>query len=201
MSERTEDTLQTRCSIFLKLRSNDPAPRELAWAGFRERYAPVIAGFAKRLGAKPHDIDDIIQDVLLGFFAVSPRFVYEPSRGRFRGYLKTATLNTIRARFGKEIRIATIPISEIGDDAEPIESNWAQSWREQQLRRALELVRAESAAHPKTFEAFELYVLRDIPADEVARRLSISVDSIYQAKHRISEALRAKIAELESEVD
>jgi hypothetical protein len=80
MSEPIADRLETRESIFLRMKSTDPQPREMAWAEFRRRYAPAIAGFARRLGARAHDIDDIVQDVCVGFFAVSPRFVYDPSK-------------------------------------------------------------------------------------------------------------------------
>jgi RNA polymerase sigma-70 factor (ECF subfamily) len=199
MSESSADALKTRASIFLRLKATDAAPREMAWSEFRQRYAPIIAGFARKLGARPQDVDDVIQDVFLGFFAVSPRFVYDPARGRFRGYLKMVTLNAIRTRLGKSARINTVPLSEISDDAEPIEQTWDQTWREQLLRRAIERVRADYAAHPKTFQAFEKYVLRDQPPGDVARELGVSVDSVYQAKHRVSEALKVVMSELEAE--
>jgi RNA polymerase sigma-70 factor (ECF subfamily) len=201
MSESGPDGLKTHGSIFLRLKATDPRPREMAWSEFRQRYAPVIAGFARKLAVRPQDVDDVIQDVFLGFFAVSPRFVYDPSKGRFRGYLKTVTLNSIRARFERDARINTVPISEVSDNADPVEHTWEQSWREQLLRRALQQVRDESSAHPKTFEAFDRYVLKNEPAADVAESLEVSVDVVYQAKHRISEALKLKIAALEQEED
>src|SRR4051812_29101208 len=73
----------TNPTIFLRLKESDSAPREIAWNEFSARYAPVIGGFARRLGARPQDIDDVVQDVLMGFFVKSPTFVYDPSKGRF----------------------------------------------------------------------------------------------------------------------
>ena len=70
----------TNPTIFLRLNAVEPAPRELAWDQFHARYAPIIAAFARRLGADGHDVDDIVQDVLLGFFATSPTFVYDPAQ-------------------------------------------------------------------------------------------------------------------------
>ncbi len=201
MSDPSDNPLQTRASIFLRLKSTDSAPREIAWTEFQKKYVPVIAGFAHKLGARPQDVDDVIQDVFLGFFSVSPKFVYDPSKGRFRGYLKTLTLNAIRARFGRDAKLNTVPLTELADDAEPIETTWDETWRHQQLRRALEAVRREGAEHPQTYQAFELYVLRDMPAPDVAQKLGISVDSVYQSKHRITAALKTHLAGLESEDD
>jgi len=201
MSEPGLNPMQTRASIFLRLKATDPEPREMAWSEFRQKYVPVIAGFAHKLGARPQDVDDVIQDVFLGFFSVSPKFVYDPSKGRFRGYLKTLTLNAIRARFGREARINTVPLTELADDSEPLETTWQETWRHQQLRMALESIRSSSAEDSQTYQAFELYVLRDEPAAEVARKLGISIDSVYQAKHRITAALKSRLAELENEDD
>lgn len=201
MSTSSSDQYRTRPSIFLRLNSSDTEPRELAWSEFRQRYAPVVAGFARKLGVRAQDVDDVIQDVFLGFFSVSPTFVYDPSKGRFRGYLKTVTTRSIRARVGKLLKINTVPLDQVADDAPPLEDSWDQSWHEQILRRAMHAVRADYAAHPKTFEAFELNVIRRQAAADVAAQLGMSVNSVYKAKERISAALRAKVHQIESEED
>ena len=74
----------TRASIFARLGSSGPRERERAWSEFRDRYAPIIAGFAAKCGASRQDIDDIIQDVLTNFLGASGEFVYDPAKGRFR---------------------------------------------------------------------------------------------------------------------
>ncbi len=90
----------TRASIFARLGSSGPGERELAWTEFRSRYAPIIAGFAAKCGASRQDIDDIIQDVLTNFLGASGEFVYDPGKGRFRGYLKTCTVRAAICRAG-----------------------------------------------------------------------------------------------------
>ena len=42
----------TNPTIFLRLRAGDAAPREIAWDEFNARYAPIIAGFARRLATR-----------------------------------------------------------------------------------------------------------------------------------------------------
>ena len=84
----------TRASLLLRLRRDGPA-REVAWAEFDDLYAPMIAGFARRIGVDRGAVDDLVQDVLRAFFAASPEFVYDPSKGRFRGYLKTCVWHRV----------------------------------------------------------------------------------------------------------
>lgn len=196
---RKFDTLMTRTSLLLRLRPGG-ADVEVAWSDFYDRYAPVIGGFARRLGARPQDVEDVVQDVLAGFFSASPTFVYDPERGRFRGYLKTCTVRAIRKRFAADARASAaglaaggVPVADV-DVADPrVERAWNDCWESDKLRRALDAVRERYASHPeraKTFQAFEMYTLLDRPSEEVARELGMSVDSVHAAKSRITRALR-----------
>lgn len=196
------DSLATRASIFIKLNDREAAPREIAWATFRERYAPIIAGFAKRLGASSGDLDDIIQDVMLGFFAVSPRFVYDPARGRFRGYLKVAALRAARDRLQRRGRLDSTPLETIADDSADLDEAWSQEERRQNLQRAIAQVRetyARRADSRTTFRAFEEYVLNGRSAEDVATEFGLTIESVYQAKRRITAALQVVLLELEQE--
>jgi RNA polymerase sigma-70 factor (ECF subfamily) len=193
------DPLRTRASMFDRLNTTEPGRRETEWARFRARYAPVVAGFARNLGVRPQDVDDVIQDVFLGFFSVSKKFDYDPARGRFRGYLKTVTLNAIRDRFGRRAKLNEVALSDLPDDAPQLGEQWDRAWAEHVMRRAVEATRAEYAAHSQTFEAFDRYALQRQRAADVARELGMNVDSVYQAKHRVLETLRAKVKQLEAE--
>src|SRR5690349_1099303 len=78
----------TRATLLIRLNGGRPE-REVAWAEFHELYAPVISGFARRMGARAQEVDDLVQEVLKAFFCATPEFAYDPAKGRFRGYLKT----------------------------------------------------------------------------------------------------------------
>ncbi len=198
MSER--DTLATRQTLFLRLNAETPG-REIAWRDFYGRYAPIISGFARKIGVDSHDVPDIIQDVMLGFFAVSPRFVYDPARGRFRGYLKTCVWRACQAHVGTRLRFDGRPIEQI-DPAEPnIEATWNEVWDTEKLQRALEVVRTRYLARSdkaRTFRAFEMYALLDSSAEDVAKELGISVASVHQAKTRVTKAIKAAADEIDS---
>ena len=65
----------TNPSIFLRLNRTDTVVRELAWEEFHRQYGVVIAGFARQLGLSRADVEDVVQDVMTGFYATSPTFV------------------------------------------------------------------------------------------------------------------------------
>jgi RNA polymerase sigma-70 factor (ECF subfamily) len=193
-----DDPYVTRPSLFLKLKVADPAPRELAWTVFQSRYAPVIAGFARKLGVKPHDVDDVIQDVLTGFYAASPKFVYDPSKGRFRGFLKTCTYRAVRRRFATVTAINNRRLEDVDPQSMEVEQVFADIWAQQHLRRAMDELREQSKGS-KVFAAFEQYVVLSKSPQDVAKDLAISVDSVYKAKERVVAALRRKLSILEED--
>jgi RNA polymerase sigma-70 factor (ECF subfamily) len=196
----------TRASIFLKLKSSDPAPRELAWRQFYERYAPVILGYAKRTGASAQQAEEVVQNLISGFFEASPRFVYDPSRGRFRGYLKACVGRALSRTRRESSRHATVPVDELdvpdaryGDGGD--EELWEQLWRQQLLRRAIDIARQhyQRRGKLKTFEAFEQNVLLGVPAQQAAQKLGMNVASVHTAKLRVTEKLKEIRAILQDE--
>jgi RNA polymerase sigma factor (sigma-70 family) len=192
--------IQTRPSIFLRLNRTDTRAREIAWREFHARYAPVIAGFARRLGARIDDLDDVIQEVLFGFFAKSPTFVYDPAQGRFRGYLKTCTCRVLwkRAERNRDRNALSIDLAHVHPDAVETEQVWNDVWEQQLLRRAIEQVRAQLGLS-KTFRAFELYVMLDRPPKEVSQELGLHIDNVYRSKEQITQLLRDRIDALRAE--
>jgi len=62
----------TNPTIFLRLRAGDAVPREIAWTSSIPAMRPSC-GFARRLAARTQDVDDVVQDVLMGFFLNRPR--------------------------------------------------------------------------------------------------------------------------------
>jgi RNA polymerase sigma-70 factor (ECF subfamily) len=193
------ENLATRASIFLRLKADDTATREIAWNDFRDHYAPIIAGFARKLSVKPQDIDDIIQDVMFGFFSQSPTFVYDPSRGRFRGYLKVCTFRAMQRRLGPRARWNEIPLDQVPPDHVQVEQAWHDIWEEQILQRAVDQTRQQcaDAGDAEAFRAFELHVIKDQPIDAICRELNVSESTIYRAKSRVSALLKKRLEVLE----
>ncbi len=182
----------TRASLLLRLRPEEPG-REVAWNEFYELYAPVISGFARRVGANRNEIEDLVQEVLRAFFAATPEFVYDPAKGRFRGYLKTCVWHKISAMRRKAGREAATLGKLVPADDKVIDETWNDVWETEKLHRALTAVRERYATTPeqqRTFRAFEMCALLDRPTDHVAKELGMDVQSVRAAKSRVGKALR-----------
>ena len=197
-----KDSFVTHCSLLMRLRVGGPQ-REVAWRDFYDRYAPMIGGFARKMGAKPPEIADVIHDVLLGFFRVSPQFVYDPSRGRFRGYLKTCTWRVLTIHLKERLAPDGRALISVDDNDILVEHAWNDIWETERLQRAIDVAREECQQNParaRTFRAFTMYVLLERSADDVARELSISVASVHQAKSRISRLIKQTMQEMDDTV-
>ena len=192
------DELTTRATLMIRLNARDPRPRELAWHEFRERYAPVIAGFARNCGARPADVDDVVQDVMTGFFAAAPTFKYDPSKGRFRGYLKACAVHALRKQLGARARLKTVSLDQVDPDHVEVEQVWCETWEAEQLERAMRATREAVGASSPAYTAFRLHVVLGWPAEEVARRMQTDVKAVHAAKDRVAEILRAKLDELQN---
>ncbi len=183
-----EDTFATRATIFLRLRADQADIRELSWQEFADRYQRVIIGFARNYGLPDHEAQDVLQDVLLGFFRVSGRFEYDPARGRFRGYLKRITLNAIRSRNRRLRPELRSNIDKHARDAAQPDTLWNREWTSGVLERALNEAAGQFQA--SVWQAFELYGRRGVPCEEVARQLNMTPESVRKAKSRIAIVVR-----------
>ena len=190
----------TRASIFARLGASAFGERELAWSEFRSHYAPIIAAFAAKCGASQQDIDDIIQDVITSFLGTRGEFIYDRSKGRFRGYLKTCTVRAAIRRAGKNLRFRGIPLDEIPQAELAVEPIWNDVWEQQLVSQALRLVK-EECHDSRAFRAFEQYVLRDRSAEIVAAELGTSVNNVHQAKTRLTKQLRETVLRLREAED
>ena len=202
-AEATADdrgTHATHPSIFLRLGADRTEVREMGWREFADTYGPIVMGFARRAGMDAQAAEDILQDVLIGFFRVASRFEYDPDRGRFRGYLKRITLNAIRMRWRKrprEVRLGTdVAHDDPGQDTLPTasEATWDSQWSAQLLLRAIEDTRQRFEA--STMEAFELFGRRGLTAEAASEQLDMSVESIRGAKSRVAKAVRERFEAL-----
>lgn len=195
------DEFKTRGSLLLRLNASGTLEREIGWRDFYDRYVPLIKGFAGRAGAGGEEAEDVAHEVVANFFRASHRFEYDADQGRFRGYLKAATLNAMRARWrkrGDQVQLGDNDEIRI-DDPGYVDDVWAQEWTRSVIERALEAVRSSGNQSEQSWEAFDLYGRRGVPVVEVAERLSMSPEAIRQAKSRISRQVRAEIERIRTE--
>lgn len=170
-----------------------------AWREFSDRYGALLRGFARARGLSACDCDDVVQDVIAALVRHMPNFRYDPSKGRFRGYLKTIAVREIQRRLGADGQAT--PISDVeafaADDPEQ-EAVWELEWRQYHMRLAMRSIDAEFNAVDRL--AFQRYGVEGLGARETAEALGLSLDQVYQAKSRILRRLGELIeAQIEDE--
>ena len=128
---------ETNMDLLLQLKSDETVNREMGWGIFVDRYGPIICGFARNAGLPSSEADDIMQTVLFNFFKVADQFEYDPSKGRFRGYLKRITLNAIRQRYRKrqEGNLDTHGMNVAEDPRDDLEAVFDREWAEHYFQR------------------------------------------------------------------
>jgi len=157
------------------------------WKAFVARYWRVIFGYARRHGLSDADAEDFTQDVLIELTRILPEFEYKKQHGVFHSYLRTITRRRLIDRMRSSNRQVS---SSILPEPESIESEqwWETEWRRAILRQCLD--EAATAVEPKTFQAFQLLVINGWNPKQVAEFLELSIDSVYQAKVRVSKHAR-----------
>lgn len=187
---------QTTTHTTLLARLGDSQDRD-AWDEFCARYGELIRGFARRQGLQPADCDDCLQDVLIKLTGAMPRFQYDPSRGKFRSYLKTVALHAIYEKASRKKRPGQVVDIEhaantAGDDPR-VDEAWEVEWRRYHLQLAMKTIEMEFNRRDVT--AFEAYAMRGEPVRDVAEAMSMSADQVYQAKSQILRRVSKLVAQ------
>lgn len=173
-----------------------------AWDEFVQTYAPRIFSWCKRNSLQDQDASDVTQDVLMKLVSAMEQFEYLPSRGTFRGWLKTVTTNAVRdlARRRSSTELTGPGADEwLGRLTEPDSIDALTQRIEEGYRQEL-LTEAESRVSlrvkPTTWEAYRLSA-NGMSAPDVAQKLGIKVADVYVAKSRTLKLLKETIEQLE----
>ena len=197
----------TRKSLLRKVREGD----EIGWLEFYRTYRPLVMRRGMDFKLRPQELEELIQKVMTEFFRkdllgtkfdidnIPPEltFRYDSGKGRFRDFLRRVVTNhackILRARRDQQDLddADRIPDPDAGDDA-----RWEEEWHHHLLTEALKELRDQ--VEPITYQAFEMYALKEHSPRETAEFLAISVASVYTARSRCVARLRTIIKELEN---
>jgi RNA polymerase sigma factor (sigma-70 family) len=185
---------QTPPSLLHRLRE---APHDAdAWRRFDEIYRPLLTGWLRRYSLQVHDADDLVQQVLESVLRELPGFRYEPTRGRFRGWLRQIMVNRLREfwRARKRQRAFVAPLLEQLQDADSeLSRRWDREHDRHVLQALLSQIKDDFAA--TTWQAFQHVMAGEEPTS-VAAALGLSVNAVYLARSRILKRLREAAQDL-----
>jgi len=180
----------TRASLLLRLRNRGDAD---AWQQFDRLYRPMLYRFARASGLDASEADEVTQACVVAVLEHISRFDYDPSRGRFKAWLRTLVSNRIRDQHRKRRpgQADTFQFEGTPDTAESPETAFDRVWRERHLQYCLEEIRQE--VEPATMQAFELYVLQERPVEELCDRLKTTPQQLYRVRWRIMRKVEEKM--------
>jgi RNA polymerase sigma-70 factor (ECF subfamily) len=181
--------LTTSATLLDRLRQpNQPE----AWARFVNLYTPLVLYWAQQQGFHLADAQDLAQEVLVKLVRQLP--AYERGEGQtFRGWLFRVTINQCRDfRHRKATRAlpgaAGLSLVCIPDTVSELEET---EYRRLLVRRGLEIIRPDFGE--TTWAAFTRMMVEGRSAPNVAAELTMSVNAVYLARHRVLARLRQEL--------
>ena len=189
----------TKVSLILRLQDASDAD---AWEQFVSIYHPLIWNVAKRLGVSDEDADDACQNTLLRLSQVVHQWSPSKENSNFRGWLFRVARNCMLREFEKDKLRTVAPVSQEGiqyldqlaEDTPEGDSRFQLEFRRQLFAVAVEAVRP--SVKPSYWEAFRLSYIENVGIKETAERLSISVNTVYVARHRVLNQIREEVNQM-----
>jgi RNA polymerase sigma factor (sigma-70 family) len=165
-----------------------------SWTDFAAVYDEIILGWLKRQGVSAEDADDIRQEVMLTVYKEISNFEHSGRRGAFRCWLRRITANRMHQFWEKRQRRGeTGPaLDELADQLADDKSRITKGFEAEHNHFVLEYLLNQLADRfsDKHLLAFRRVVLEEMPAQEVAQDLGMTLGAIRVAQHRILRALK-----------
>lgn len=206
MKDHETELIPTRASLIHRLKNWQD---DSSWQEFFKVYWKLIYGVARKAGLADDEAQDVVQETLISVAKHMPTFEYDPSIGSFKGWLLNMTRWRIIAQFRKRPPVAAHAVKESASgtdtvDATPdpnaldLDAVWEAEWEANLLQAAMDNLKRR--IDPQRHQIFDFYAFKEWPAEKVAERFGVSVDQVYQTKHRVTELLRAEVGRLEKEM-
>jgi len=185
---------ETRVTLLQHIRDSSTGVRNAAWERFTEHYGRIVEGYARGMGLRGQDLDDITQEVFLSLHTIGRDFEYDRRRGRFRGYLHVITRNAVRTRLRRQHEQIS-PLMDHESAAEAPDTAWDREWAEGMVVRGLGVL--QRSMRPDHYDAFERYGRRGEAVGDVAESLGMTPEQVRQIKSRGLRSLRRIVHRLE----
>ncbi|MHC1765692.1 MAG: RNA polymerase sigma factor [Verrucomicrobiia bacterium] len=200
------DAIPTRKSLLNRLRNWDD---NSSWHTFFQTYWRLIYGFAIRRGLTHEEAQEVVQETVVAVAKSIGNFNYDPKVCAFKTWLLSVTRSKIANQFARRARhgVATSCPSDHAWEAGSREAaderqvdHWEQIWEDEWQKNLMETAirRVKERVSIEQFQMFDLFVLKEWPAREVARTLGMTTAHVYVAKHRISRLIRKEVEQLKA---
>lgn len=195
MSEPVDELIPTRASLLARLKNWKD---QSSWEDFFETYWRLIFGVAIKRGLTNSEAQDVVQETMISVAKHMPAFQYDPAIGSFKGWL----LNMTRWRIADQLRKRTSAPATLdlnGETSSDMEKVWDDEWEKNLLELATQ--KARRRLDPKQYLIFDYYVNKGWEPERVADTLSVSINQVYLAKHRVTDAIKEEVERLKKRGD
>ena len=219
MTKDEHSSIQTRPSLLNRLKSGDDAE---SWQAFYRIYGKLVRDFAIQAGLTDTEADEVVQETAIAVARHLPEYRYDPKVCRFKTWLLNQTSWRIKDQFKKRkkegghaggalVREGEAPalpwdetrtetINRVSDKGTAdLDAVFESQWRKNLFDVAVERVKTKFSL--KQFQIFDLVVLKEWPAADVAQSLGVSLANVYVIRHRISSAIKKETKRLENELE
>jgi len=202
MISPVEDSIPTRYTLLSRLQDWDD---QESWRVFFDTYWRLIYSVAIRSGLTEAEAQDAVQETVICVAKDIQKFKRDRAAGSFKGWLRNLTRWRIADQLRKRGRsdLKVLVFSEEHADLQQesasggVEELWEAEWRANLMEAATERVRRH--VKEEHYQMFDLNVLKQWPAQKVAKTLGVNVGLVYLAKHRVSALIRKEVQLLEKE--
>lgn len=186
----------TRASLLLRIRDRGDAS---AWRDFDTLYRPLLYRFALARGLDHSEAEDVVQHAMIAIQQHISGFDYDPTKGRFKSWLRTIVNNRVRNLLASrhERPAESQDFKRPDSQADSPEALFDQVWMREHLEYSVRCIQHE--VEPETWLAFEAYALNDESADKVCRRFNLNPNQLYSIKFRLTKMLSAHMSRLMGE--
>ena len=203
----------THYSVVAALRSDDEPTRVRAAEAVARVYrAPIIAVLRHRWQLEPADAEDLAHDFLAHALARDWLQRYDPSRGRFRTFLRSCLMAfastahegaTRLKRGGGAVHLALDAAPDTASSNDDASALFEREWVRSVLERSLEALRreCEDAGRQSTYDVFVAYDIEGAEREprpnyaQVAERFGIPVTQVTNYLNWARRKLRAHVLE------
>ena len=191
---------ETRASLILRLPN---AADAAAWEEVVAIYAPLIRRLAHTQGMQPADADDVVQEVFSAIAHSISQWLDRSDRGGFRAWLLTiarnAAVNYLTRRRTQSLATggdnATELLATVAAPASEVSSQFDQEYRREVFRWAAAQIKGQVAE--TTWSAFWWTQIEGQSIADTAKRLGVSVGTVYVSRSRIMNRLKEVVQQYE----
>ena len=188
--------MDTSASLLQRVRERNDAA---GWERLVQIYTPLLRAWVGRHLPQPDDVNDVVQQVFTVVVARLPEFVHNGRPGAFRRWLRSITVNHLRAFWRSRRPLAGQAevegvLDQLEDPASDPSRQWDLEHDSHVAHKLLDYVEPEF--RPATWQAFRRLVLDEAAPEAVAAELGLTVNAVLIAKSRVLRRLRQEVSGL-----